>query len=59
MSSDQAKTLRDLRQQADARRRTGQTDVPSTRVIAVTSGKGGVGKTNCVANLAVELSRRA
>lgn len=28
-----------------------------TRVIAVTSGKGGVGKTNVVANLAVSLSR--
>jgi len=28
-----------------------------TRVIAVTSGKGGVGKTNVVANLAVELAR--
>ena len=30
---------------------------PCTRVIAVTSGKGGVGKTNVVANLAVELTR--
>jgi flagellar biosynthesis protein FlhG len=30
---------------------------PCTRVIAVTSGKGGVGKTNVVANLAVELAR--
>jgi flagellar biosynthesis protein FlhG len=30
---------------------------PHTRVIAVTSGKGGVGKTNVVANLAVELAR--
>ena len=28
-----------------------------TQVIAVTSGKGGVGKTNVVANLAVSLSR--
>jgi len=58
MSSDQAKTLRDLRQQADAKRRGGPIEPPATRVIAVTSGKGGVGKTNCVANLAVELSRR-
>ncbi len=30
---------------------------PCTRVITVTSGKGGVGKTNVVANLAVELAR--
>ena len=30
---------------------------PCTRVIAVTSGKGGVGKTNVVANLAVGLAR--
>lgn len=30
---------------------------PPTRVIAVTSGKGGVGKTNVVANLAVSLSK--
>lgn len=30
---------------------------PCTRVITVTSGKGGVGKTNIVANLAVELAR--
>jgi len=30
---------------------------PCTRVMTVTSGKGGVGKTNIVANLAVELAR--
>jgi len=30
---------------------------PSTHVIAVSSGKGGVGKSNVVANLAVELTR--
>ncbi len=31
---------------------------PPPRVVAVTSGKGGVGKTNVVANLALALSRR-
>jgi flagellar biosynthesis protein FlhG len=31
---------------------------PSTRVISVTSGKGGVGKTNIVGNLAISLRRR-
>ena len=30
---------------------------PSTRIISITSGKGGVGKTNIVANLGYQLSR--
>lgn len=34
-----------------------QVDRPATRVIAVSSGKGGVGKTNSVANLAVAFAR--
>ncbi len=38
---------------ADARDQTG----PPTRAISITSGKGGVGKTNIVANLGFELSR--
>ena len=37
---------------------TRTTDTTSFRVIAVASGKGGVGKTNVVANLAVALRRR-
>ena len=58
MSGDQAKTLRDLRDQAAAKRVAARSESRETRVIAVTSGKGGVGKTNLVANLAVELARR-
>jgi flagellar biosynthesis protein FlhG len=58
MASDQAKTLRDLRDQAEARRRAHREAPHQARVVAVTSGKGGVGKTNVVASLAVELSRR-
>ena len=34
------------------------TDAPGMQVIAVASGKGGVGKTNVVANLAIALQRR-
>lgn len=34
-----------------------RSDRPATRVIAVSSGKGGVGKTNSVANLAVAFAR--
>lgn len=45
---DQAVTLRRL---ADPNRESG------TRVLAITSGKGGVGKTNVVANLAIALSK--
>ncbi len=35
----------------------GEKGPPHVRVISVTSGKGGVGKTNCVVNLAIMLSR--
>jgi flagellar biosynthesis protein FlhG len=37
---------------------TGTADEPGMQVIAVASGKGGVGKTNVVANLAIALQRR-
>jgi flagellar biosynthesis protein FlhG len=51
--SDQASTLR----RGPAGDRSRLTDLQGrTRIIAVTSGKGGVGKTNVVANLAVNLS---
>ncbi len=57
-ASDQAKTLRDLQQLASSRREEKRARGKAPRVIAVTSGKGGVGKSNIVANLAVEMSRR-
>lgn len=46
---DQAEQLRKLMQQTDAK--------PKARVITVTSGKGGVGKTSISINLAIWLSR--
>lgn len=53
---DQAERLRQLALAADARRNVlKQKKIP--RVITVTSGKGGVGKTNLVVNLAIALSR--
>lgn len=57
---DQAKGLRNVVEtQALTRRKASMTSTKNKlpRVIAVTSGKGGVGKTNLVGNLAVVLSR--
>lgn len=58
---DQAKGLRDIAKTDVLARR--KTRMPSRekqfpRVIAVTSGKGGVGKTNIVGNLAVAMSKK-
>ncbi|MET0146564.1 MAG: P-loop NTPase [Ilumatobacteraceae bacterium] len=48
-----------LKARWNARQNAGDTQVPaSTRVLAVASGKGGVGKSSVTVNLAVELARR-
>lgn len=55
--ADQARELRALA--ASRRAQEGGRQLPSsTRVIAVTSGKGGVGKTSLVVNVAVTLARK-
>jgi flagellar biosynthesis protein FlhG len=61
-TGDQADTLRQMArtakktQKADASPSSGLTDPQGIRVISVTSGKGGVGKSNVVSNLAIALS---
>ncbi len=54
-STDQAKTLRDLNPQPDSVSFQQESDQP-TSVYSITSGKGGVGKTAVVANLAYALA---
>lgn len=59
---DQADTLREMARAArrsqpqDASAKGGAPDPKGIRVISVTSGKGGVGKSNVVSNLAIALS---
>jgi flagellar biosynthesis protein FlhG len=59
---DQADTLREMARtakknhQADASGQTTSSEQKGIRVISVTSGKGGVGKSNVVSNLAIALS---
>jgi len=58
---DQADTLREMartakKNQADLSGQTASSEQKGIRVISVTSGKGGVGKSNVVSNLAIALS---
>ena len=61
-TGDQADTLRQMartakmEQKVDSASASGLTDQQGIRVISVTSGKGGVGKSNVVSNLAIALS---
>jgi flagellar biosynthesis protein FlhG len=61
-TGDQADTLRQMARTAkknqisDSHPAAGLTDQQGIRVISVTSGKGGVGKSNVVSNLAIALS---
>jgi len=60
-TGDQADTLRQMahnakKNQADAAQPGGLANHKGIRVISVTSGKGGVGKSNVVSNLAIALS---
>ena len=54
---DQASTLRHIVSHQKARATTPRAQPSRMRVVAVTSGKGGVGKTNIVLNLCMALSR--
>jgi flagellar biosynthesis protein FlhG len=50
---DQAETLRAMSNEFEIKKKMNRSVWNSIRVISVTSGKGGVGKTVCVANMAV------
>lgn len=54
-SPDQAGTLRQMRGQHNGT--NSELQMPATRVLSITSGKGGVGKTAVVSNVAVTLAR--
>lgn len=54
-ATDQAGTLRTMREQLD--NSSAELRMPATRVISITSGKGGVGKTAVVSNIAVSLAK--
>lgn len=52
---DQAGTLRSMHDQSTM---AAELNMPKTRVLSITSGKGGVGKTAVVSNVAVSLARQ-
>jgi len=54
--ADQAGTLRTMQEQLD--NNSNSLNMPATRVLSVTSGKGGVGKTAVVSNVAVALAKQ-
>jgi flagellar biosynthesis protein FlhG len=56
VATDQAGTLRNMREQLDAS--SAELNMPTTRVLSITSGKGGVGKTAVVSNVAVSLAKQ-
>lgn len=56
VATDQAGTLRNMRGQLDAS--SSELNMPTTRVLSITSGKGGVGKTAVVSNVAISLAKQ-
>lgn len=56
VATDQAGTLRNMRGQLDAS--SAELNMPTTRVLSITSGKGGVGKTAVVSNVAISLAKQ-
>ncbi len=56
VATDQAGTLRNMHEQLDAS--SAELNMPTTRVLSITSGKGGVGKTAVVSNVAISLAKQ-
>jgi len=56
VAMDQAGTLRNMQSQLD--KSAVELQIPMTRVLSITSGKGGVGKTAVVSNIAVSLAKQ-
>ena len=56
VATDQAGTLRNMREQLDSS--SAELNMPTTRVLSITSGKGGVGKTAVVSNVAISLAKQ-